>query len=188
MNVCPDDIFWTAKHFVTEPGMVMQYYEPDCLAEKMVWYLQGQGHSEGSYNQTFAVSTISSELLILLQPNLVWWYIIIKPEFRGNGGGLLYSRRRSQRRFRVTECWFRRYLLTRPMSCYRTKYGDASLLARKSCYRTKYSDASLLARMSCKKIGLLFSSQGHSEGSYQQHNITFCTFLFFFFFSFLTLS
>ena len=34
-------------------------------------YLQGQGHSVGSYVQNMIVSTISSELLILLQPNLV---------------------------------------------------------------------------------------------------------------------
>ena len=41
---------------------------------------QGHGHSNGSYDQNVIVSTMSSELLILLEvllPNLVWWYIII---------------------------------------------------------------------------------------------------------------
>ena len=29
-----------------------------------------------NYNQNMIISTFSSVLLILLQPNLVWWYII----------------------------------------------------------------------------------------------------------------
>ena len=32
---------------------------------------QGQGHSEGLYNQNMTVFTVSSELMILLKPNLV---------------------------------------------------------------------------------------------------------------------
>ena len=42
----------------------------DCCA-------QGQGHSKGPYDQSMTVSTIYSELLIFLLPNLIWWYIII---------------------------------------------------------------------------------------------------------------
>ena len=38
---------------------------------------QGQGHCEGSYSQSMIVSTISLDLLIPLQSNLVWPYIII---------------------------------------------------------------------------------------------------------------
>ena len=38
--------------------------------------LQGQDHSEGSYDENMTVLTISSEKLILLQPDLVCWFII----------------------------------------------------------------------------------------------------------------
>ena len=34
VNVCLDDIFWTAEHFVTKLGMVMQHDEPECHVEK----------------------------------------------------------------------------------------------------------------------------------------------------------
>ena len=36
--------------FYTKLGMVMYYHEVMCLAEKLVHYLQCQGHSEGFYN------------------------------------------------------------------------------------------------------------------------------------------
>ena len=39
INDCPDDIFSTAKHFVTKLGMVMNHYEPECHAETLVRYL-----------------------------------------------------------------------------------------------------------------------------------------------------
>ena len=43
---------------------------------KMGFYLQGQGHSVGFYNQNITVSTISfisSKPVSLLQPNSIWW-------------------------------------------------------------------------------------------------------------------
>ena len=46
-------------------------------AKRLVCYVQGQGHSKHAYDQNMTVSTISADLLILLPPNLVWWYIII---------------------------------------------------------------------------------------------------------------
>ena len=51
--------------------MVMQHHELESLADKIVCYLQGRGHSEDSYDQNMTLSTISSEMLILLQQNLV---------------------------------------------------------------------------------------------------------------------
>ena len=45
--------------------------------KKIVCCLQGQGHNKGSFDQNVTLSTMSSELLILQQPNLVWWYMII---------------------------------------------------------------------------------------------------------------
>ena len=103
VNICLDNIFWTAEYFVAELGMVTQHHEPVCCAEKKkVWYCQGQCYSEDVYDQNLTLSTISSELLIswqpnsknskgywmfvhvipsellnLLQPNLVWWCIIV---------------------------------------------------------------------------------------------------------------
>ena len=52
VNVCQDDIY-LLKHrkFVTKPGMVMQHHKPECHAEKLVYCVQCQGHSKGSYNQ-----------------------------------------------------------------------------------------------------------------------------------------
>ena len=50
--------------------MVVYYHETECHAEKLVCYLQGQGHSEGLYNQNMSVS-MSSKVLICLQANFV---------------------------------------------------------------------------------------------------------------------
>ena len=71
---CLDDISWTAQPFLTKLGMVVYYHESVFHAEKLVHYLQCQGHSEGLYNQhmTISSSTISPKLLVCLQPNLVW--------------------------------------------------------------------------------------------------------------------
>ena len=57
--------------------MVVYHYEANCQAEKVVHYRQCQGHSEGLYNQNMTISTISSKLLVCLQPNLVSRYGII---------------------------------------------------------------------------------------------------------------
>ena len=55
---------------------MVYYHEANCQAEKkeekkLVPYRQCQGHSEGLYNQNMIISTISSKLLVRLQPNLV---------------------------------------------------------------------------------------------------------------------
>ena len=34
VNVCLDDTLWTAEHFVTKHGMLMQHHEPERYAEK----------------------------------------------------------------------------------------------------------------------------------------------------------
>ena len=65
MNVCPDDIFWITEPFTTKLGMVMHYYycqivfwkdwfaviKVKVTVKRLVCCHQGQGHSEGSYNQ-----------------------------------------------------------------------------------------------------------------------------------------
>ena len=50
---------------------VVYYHEVMCLAEKLVHFLQCQGHSKGLYKQNLTIFTISYKLLVLLQPNLL---------------------------------------------------------------------------------------------------------------------
>ena len=52
--------------------LVYYYHEAACHAEKLVHYLQCQGHSKGLYNQNWTIFTISSKLLVRLPTNFVW--------------------------------------------------------------------------------------------------------------------
>ena len=70
-NVCPDDIFQAPKDFVTIVGIVIAHHELECHAKRIFLCPQFQGHSKGSDDQNMTVSTVSSELLIILLPNLV---------------------------------------------------------------------------------------------------------------------
>ena len=63
--------FLNWKQFVTKLGVVVHHHESESHAKRLVCYLQGHGHSKGSYDRNMTVSNVSSELLILLQPNLV---------------------------------------------------------------------------------------------------------------------
>ena len=57
--------------FFTKLGTVVQHHEPECDAQKLVHCLQCQGHSEGLDSQDMTISTLSSKLLVGLQPDLV---------------------------------------------------------------------------------------------------------------------
>ena len=70
VSVFLDDIFWTLKRINTS-----SYAGVSC--KNMGCYLQRQGHSEGLYSLNRAVSVTSFKLLLFLQSNLLWWYIII---------------------------------------------------------------------------------------------------------------
>ena len=61
------------ESLVTKVDMVMHHHEPTCHAKSLLRYLQGQSDNYGSQNQRMTVSAKSSELLILLPPNLFWW-------------------------------------------------------------------------------------------------------------------
>ena len=82
----------------------------------------------------------SSELLNLLQPNLVWLYIIISQSVLWKKNWLLHSRPRSQGRVKMS--MFVHLISTKPQTF---------------CYQTWYCGVSSWAGVSCKKIGLLFS-------------------------------
>ena len=86
MNVCPDGIFWISKPLTTKFGMVMHHHEPEGHGKRFVCCFEGQGHSKGWYDQSMTVSTVSSELLILLLPNSVWKYIIISQNVLWSNG------------------------------------------------------------------------------------------------------
>ena len=60
-------------------------------AKRLVCYFQGQGHSKGSNDPNVIVSTISAELLIILLPNLVWWYIIISQNVLWRNGFVVFK-------------------------------------------------------------------------------------------------
>ena len=54
-----------------ELGMVVYYHEVICHAQKLVHSLECQGHSEGLNIENVTFSSISSKLLVCLQPNMV---------------------------------------------------------------------------------------------------------------------
>ena len=70
-------IFWTTDPFATKLGLTVHYHKPECFIDKLDCCVQGQGHSKISNCQWMLVQMISSEMLNLLLPNLVWWCIII---------------------------------------------------------------------------------------------------------------
>ena len=63
-----------AQMMSSEPqlyNVVMQHQDPSVLQKKLVHCLQCQGHSEGLRDQNMTISTISSKVLVCLQPNLI---------------------------------------------------------------------------------------------------------------------
>ena len=50
----------------------MQHYKPECHVQKELFAVVKVKVTEGSYDQNTTLSTISSELLTLQQPNLVY--------------------------------------------------------------------------------------------------------------------
>ena len=72
VQLCLDNISWTAQPYLTKLGMVVDYHEAGCHAERLVHCLPCQGHREGLYIQNRTIFTISSKLPVRLQPNSVW--------------------------------------------------------------------------------------------------------------------
>ena len=50
-GLCLEDIFWIAQCFAVKHSMVVHRHEPEYHAKKLGCCLQGQGHSEGLYDQ-----------------------------------------------------------------------------------------------------------------------------------------
>ena len=135
--------------------------------KKIVCYLQGQSHNnKGSYDQNMSLSTVSSELLIPWQPNLLWWYIIISQSVSWKKIKKYCYQGQGHSEGSVCQCLSRWYLVNRQTFCYQTWYCGAPSWARVSCRKIALLFSK---RLGCyfqkdwvaifKKIGLLFSKR-----------------------------
>ena len=118
----------------------MHHHELECHAKRLVCCFQGQGHSKGSYDKNMTVSTIFSELLILLQPNFFVVVLIVhyhKPECLMMKFGccvLDYGiQGQGHSKGSKCECLSRWYLLNHQTFCYQTWFCNAPLWAGVSC-------------------------------------------------------
>ena len=68
MNVCLDEIFWTAEPCITNLGMVMHHHEPECN-DKGCFTVIKIKVTVKAYVIEIWLSAVSSEPLVLLQPN-----------------------------------------------------------------------------------------------------------------------
>ena len=99
--------------------MVVYYHEAMCHAEKLVHHLQCQGHSKGLYNQKLTVFTVSSKLLVHLQPNLVWSVL-------WKNGITTFKVKVTAKVQNVSECFLGQYLLIHITFCFQTWYCYAA--------------------------------------------------------------
>ena len=125
VNVCPEDIFWTTEHFVTKPDMVLQHHKPECCVEKLLHWVQCQGHSEGLSNKNMTISVVSSKLQVGLQPNLVWQYSIRSWNVLWENGIAVLEVKVTANVQNLSECLSRQYLNHRTF-CYQTWWGYAA--------------------------------------------------------------
>ena len=101
MNVCPDDIFWIPEPFTTKLGMVMHHYEPDFLSKSGFVVFKVKVTVKDNIIKMWLFNMLS-ELLILLQVNLVWWHITVRwIVFLKAWIALLQSRSGSQKKLRI---------------------------------------------------------------------------------------
>ena len=154
MNVCPDDILWSAEHCVTKLGMMMQPYEPvcNCNAEKNCSIFKKSRSQEG---------LIIKILLFLLHFLNCWFF--------GNQAwsdgilitiveGVLWEKKERIIAFKVKIT----ALVQNLNDCLSSGY----LLSHQTfCYQTWYSDTSSWIEVSCKKTGLV-SSRSRSQCYY----------------------
>ena len=117
----------------------MHRYESECYSKRLICYFQSLGLCKSSYDQNMTISSVSFDLLILLLPNLVWWYIIISQSVLCRNWNVLFKVKITAKSQNVNECLSIWYFL----NCW-TFY-----------HQTWYGDATLWARLSFKKIDLL---------------------------------
>ena len=104
---------------------MMYYHETECHAEKSVHYLQSEGHSESLYYENMTISTVSSKLLVHMQPNLVWVYSIINRNVLCKNVITALKVKVTANLQNVSKCLFA-YRLKRGTFCYQTSYAVAA--------------------------------------------------------------
>ena len=117
--------------FLTKFGMGVYYHEVMCHVNKLVHYIQCQ--CESLYNQNQTIFTISSTLLVHLQPNMVWWYSIISQSVLWENGITVLKVKATAKVQNVCECLSGQYPLNHRTFFHHTRYGYAALLAKVSC-------------------------------------------------------
>ena len=129
-------------------------YKAICHAEKLVHNLPCQDHSEGLHNQNRAIFfffTILSKLLVCLQPHLSD-STALKAGLLCGKMGLLRSRSRSQRRFRMLV-----------KVCPDNIFWTTGHFVAKPCMVMQHHKPSVVHKNYCVQC------QGHSEGLYNQN-------------------
>ena len=137
--------------------MVVHHYELESHAEKLGCYLRGQGHTKDLWKNyiikrwlllcvcIYIYIYVSSELIILFQPNLGWWWITTSQSVKWKCYIAMFKVKASVKVHNFIICLFG-YLL----NCWTF------------CSQTWYEDASTWAGVFCKKIALL-SSRSRSQ-------------------------
>ena len=123
--------------FTTKLSMVVHQCESDCLPKRLVCCLQGQGHSERSFNQNITFQYIFWAADPFLTKVLMAYHHKLDCGVKRLDCCVLWSRSRTQERLKI------------PANVH---LGDN---CRTFCNQTWYGGVSLWAGVSWKKIGLL---------------------------------
>ena len=135
------------------------HHEPEGHGKRFVCCFEGQGHSKGWYDQSMTVSTVSSELLILLLPNSVWKYIIISQNVLWRNWIVIFKVKVTTK---VPECqWMFAHMI-----CSELLNPD---FTTKLCVLMHHHEPDCLP----EKFVCCLQGQGHSEGSYNQDDCLF---------------
>ena len=147
VTVCPDDIVWTAEHFVTKLGIVMKHHEPvcqvgnNCLLSSRSRSQRGRIWSkyDSFYYIFWTVDSLATKLGLMIHHH--------KPECLVKNIGLLHSRSRSQWMVKMS-------IFVQMISAKLPNILLPNLVLW--CIN--------MSQSACKKIGLLFSRSRSQQG------------------------
>ena len=147
--ICPDDIFWAAKHFVTKRGMVTQQQnEPECHVKQKLFAVF-------KVKVTARAHVIKIWLWLLYLLNC-WFFMATKL-------GLMMGYYRPERLVEKLDHCIQGRGHSEGSKC--RCLSRWNILNRQTfCYQTWYCDASSWAGVLCKKIRLLFSRSWSQQG------------------------
>ena len=151
VNVCVDNIFWTAKHFVTKLGMVMQHHEPVSCGKKL-----------------FAVlKVIVTARRSRSQQGLIWLFLLYPLNWRFFGNQTLSDDTLSWVSVLWKKNWITAFKVKVTVKDQNACPDDLNCLT--FCYQTWYCDASPQAGVHAKRLVCYFEGQGHGKGAYDQN-------------------